>query len=208
MSHSLDVPEDDESLYLIVGETVDDTRPVNQGDVFRGITLPGFPEDDHRLIILTTHPCSLRAGPRLRPRLQASPVHRSRYLPPEQWAHSYLRQMPLPALVDDEHHMVTLTEAGIVTPEQLVAAERIGALSEAGILLLQQRLVWALAHAVVGRDTLADYSGSSLLGVGSADVEFAGGEVDHGDVVAGGAVAAGAAFGGLDEGVQPFQEAV
>jgi len=158
MSHSLDVPEDDESLYLIVGETVDDTRPVNQGDVFRGITLPGFPEDDHRLIILTTHPCSLRAGPRLRPRLQASPVHRSRYLPPEQWAHSYLRQMPLPALVDDEHHMVTLTEAGIVTPEQLVAAERIGALSEAGILLLQQRLVWALAHAVVGRDTLADYS--------------------------------------------------
>jgi hypothetical protein len=158
MPHSLDVPEDDESLYLIVGETADDTRPINQGDVFKGITLPGFPEDDHGLIILTTHPCSLRAGARLRPRLQASPVHRSRYLPPEEWAHSYLRQMPLPALVDDQHHMVTLTEAGIVTPVELMAAERIAVLSEAGILLLQQRLVWALAHAVIGRDTLADYS--------------------------------------------------
>lgn len=158
MPHSLDLPEDDESLYLIVGETADDVRPVNQGDVFRGITLPGFAVDDHELIILTTHPCSLRAGARLKPRLQASPVYHSRYLPPEQWADSYLRQMPLPALLEDRHHMVTLTEAGIVTPEQLAAAERIAVLSETGILLLQQRLVWALAHAVVGRETLADYS--------------------------------------------------
>jgi mannose-6-phosphate isomerase-like protein (cupin superfamily) len=43
------------------------------------------------------------------------------------------------------------------------------------------------------------FIGSSLSRVGDMNVEFADGEVDHGDVVAGGAVAAGAAFGGLDE---------
>jgi len=35
-----------------------------------------------------------------------------------------------------------------------------------------------------------------------------GDEVDHGDVVAGGAVAAGAAFGGLDEAVESFEQAI
>lgn len=62
--------------YLAVGDIVEDARPINQGDVYRGITLPGFPAGDHHIVILTTHPCSLRAGARLKPRLQAAPVRR------------------------------------------------------------------------------------------------------------------------------------
>lgn len=50
--------------------------------------------------------------------------------------------------------------------------------------------------------------GSSLFRVGDGDVEFADGEVDHGDVVAAGAVAAGAALGGLDERVESFEQPV
>lgn len=158
MAATLDVPDDNEAIYLAVGEVVDDLRPINQGDVYRGIRLPGFPDGDHDIIILTTHPCSLRAGPKLKPRLQAAPVRRGKQIAPHEWATSYLRQMPLPTLCDDKSYMATLTESSVVTPAQLDGAERIAALSETGILLLQQRLVWALAHAVIGRDTLADFS--------------------------------------------------
>lgn len=158
MAATLDAPEDDDALYLVVDEIVEDTRPVNQGDVYRGITLPGFPADDHDVVILTTHPCSLRAGPRLRPRLQAAPVKRGRHLKRDEWPTAYQRQMPLPNLLGGKSYMATLAESSIVTQADLAGAERIAALSEKGIQILQQRLVWALTHAVVDLDTLADYS--------------------------------------------------
>ena len=36
--------------YLAVGDIVEDARPINQGDVYRGITLPGFPAGDHHIV--------------------------------------------------------------------------------------------------------------------------------------------------------------
>ena len=158
MAATLDAPDDDDALYLSVGSVVEDARPVNQGDVYRGITLPGFPADDHDIIILTTHPCSLRAGATLKQRLQAAPVRRGKQISPADWASSFLRQMPLPGLQDGKAYMAMLTESSIVTPSQLAGAERIAALSEDGIVLLQQRLVWALTHAVIKLDTVAEYS--------------------------------------------------
>ncbi len=158
MAATLDAPDDDDAIYLAVGEVVDDLRPINQGDVYRGITLPGFPADDHNIVILTTHPCSLRAGPKLKPRLMAVPVRPGQQIAPAKWATSFSRQMPLPNLVDEKAHMAALTEASVVTPAQLEAADRIAALSEDGIQLLQQRLVWALTHVVIDLDTLAEYS--------------------------------------------------
>ncbi len=158
MAATLDAPDDDDVLYLAIGGVVEDVRPVNQGDVYRGITLPGFPADDHDIVILTTHPCSLRAGAGLKQRLQAAPIRRGKQISPADWGSSFLRQMPLPGLMDDKAYMAMLTESSIVTPSQLAGAERIAALSEDGILLLQQRLVWALTHAVIKLDTLAAYS--------------------------------------------------
>jgi hypothetical protein len=155
---TLDAPDDDEAIYLSVGGEVEDVRPVNQGDIYRGISLPGFPAGDHDVVILTTHPCSLRAGAKLKSRLQAAPVRRGKQLAVADWATAYLRQMPLPGLLDGKAYMATLAESSVVTPAQLAGAQRIAALSESGILLLQQRLVWTLTHAVIGLDTLADYS--------------------------------------------------
>jgi hypothetical protein len=158
----LDAPDDDDAVYLAVGEVVDDRRPINQGDVYRGVALPGFPEGDHDIVILATHPCSLRAGAKLKPRLLAAPVRRAKHIAAEEWATSYQRQMPLPGLLDDKSYTAILTELGVVSPAQLELADRIAALSDDGIYLLQQRLVWALTHAVVGLDTLAEYSAPAL----------------------------------------------
>lgn len=158
MAATLDAPQDDDDVYLAVGEVVDDLRPINQGDVYRGITLPGFPKGDHDMVILTTHPCSLRAGPKLKPRLLAAPVRSGKHIAPVDWATSYLRHMPLPGVLGGKSYMASLSEASVVTPEQLEAADRIAALSEDGIQLLQQRLVWALTHAVIQLDTLAEFS--------------------------------------------------
>jgi len=46
----------------------------------------------------------------------------------------------------------------LCSPAQLSEAERIAVLSEKGTLLLQQRIIWAMAHAKVGTDTLEDFS--------------------------------------------------
>jgi hypothetical protein len=158
VAETLDAPDDDDAVYLAVGSVVEDVRPVNQGDVYRGITLPGFPANDHDIVILTTHPCSLRAGAVLKQRLQAAPVRRAKHISPADWAASFQRHMPLPGLLQNKAYMATLTESSIVTPSQLAGADRIAALSEDGILLLQQRLVWAMTHAVIRLDTLAEYS--------------------------------------------------
>lgn len=153
----LDSPTSDEDLYLTVGDDILATRPVSQGDVFDGITLPGFPTGHHDSILLVTHPCSLRAGPHLKARVQAAPVTRGQHLPPARWPSAFQRHLPLPGLPKGDF-MAALTETGIVTPEQLEASRRVAVLSEHGTLLLQQRLVWSLTHAVIGLDTLEEYS--------------------------------------------------
>jgi hypothetical protein len=162
-SIDLDGPADNDAIYLSVGEVVEDVRPINQGDVFRGITLPGFEEGHHDMVMLTTHPCSLRAGPKLKPRMQAAPLIRSKAVVPGQWTSQHKRSMPLPGVLGDgKFYTATLTETSIVTPEQLSTAERIAALSDDGLHLLQQRIVWACTHTVMKLDTIADYSAPVL----------------------------------------------
>lgn len=157
MTTALDGPSDDEEQYLAKNEDIGALRPLSQGDVFQGITLPGFPAGDHDTILLSSHPCSLRAGANLKPRLQAVPVRAWQRVPPSTWPDSHLRVFPLPGLAAG-HAAAVLTESGVVTPAQLGAAKRIAVMSERGTLLLQQRIIWAMAHAKVGIDTLEEFS--------------------------------------------------
>jgi hypothetical protein len=162
VSHDLDAPADDEELYLAVGDDVDDLRPVNQGDVYEGIALPGFEAGHHDLVMLATHPCSLRKGAALKPRLQAAPVTRAKSITAHEWATDHKRSMPLPQLRDGKFYAATLTEVSIVTPAQLAAASRIATLSDKGVQLLNQRLIWAMTHTVVGLDTVAEFAAPAL----------------------------------------------
>lgn len=113
MTDAVDGPNDDEERYLAMREDIGALRPVSQGDVFRGITLPGFPDGDHDLILLSTHPCSLRTGANLKPRVQGVPVRPWQYVPPSAWPSSHLRVFPLPNLAAG-HQAAILTESGVV----------------------------------------------------------------------------------------------
>ena len=166
----LDAPDEDAEIYEARGEEVDDLRPICQGDVFDGLCLPGFEEGDHEMVLLTQHPCSLRKGAALRPRLQAVPVRSHRYVKPAKWATSDLKVFPLPDLEGSKHLAADLAEAGVVTPDQLAAAQRVAVLSQRGVLLLQQRMVWTLAHTVVGLDTFEEYNAPALAEI--EELEF------------------------------------
>lgn len=153
-------PENVEALYDARGEEVDELRPVCQGDIYEGLQMPGFEEDE--LVMLIAHPCSLRKGPALRPRLQASPVRLHEKVPLEKWPSGHGRVLPLPELQAGHHHAGVLTENSVVRSAALPGASRIARLSRDGILLLQQRIIYTLAHTVVGLDTLAQYNSLAL----------------------------------------------
>lgn len=162
LRRELDAPDEDAQIYEARGDEVDDLRPICQGDVFDGLTLPGFDQRDHNLVLLSQHPCSLRKGAALRPRVQAVPVRTYRHVAPTLWATGHLRVFPLPDLDGSRHLAADLSEAGVVTSEQLHSARRVFTLSQRGILLLQQRIVWTAAHTVIGLDVFEDYNAPAL----------------------------------------------
>jgi hypothetical protein len=156
----LGCPDSVEQLYDARGEEVDALRPVCQGDVYSGLQMPGF--DDDQPLILIAHPCSMRTGASLRPRLQACPVRTYDKVPLKKWT-GHGRVLPLPELrTDSDHHAGFLIETGVVDAEALKGATRIATLSKDGILFLQQRIVYALTHTLVGLDTLAKHSAVAL----------------------------------------------
>lgn len=48
-------------------------RPLLQGDVFDGVVLPGFGDDPQKVQIVA-HPCAMRTGASLTPRITVAPV--------------------------------------------------------------------------------------------------------------------------------------
>jgi len=156
----LGCPESVEQIYDARGEEVDALRPVCQGDIYSGLQMPGF--DDEHPLILIAHPCSMRTGATLRKRLQACPVRAYDKLPLRKWT-GHGKVLPLPELrTDSDHHAGFLIETGVIEAEALKGATRIATLSNDGILFLQQRIVYALTHTIVGLDTLAKFSAVAL----------------------------------------------
>lgn len=160
----LDGPGSDESLYETYGAEDDDPlRPIFQGDIFSGITLAGYDGGHHDAVMLVGHPCSLRQGAPLRDRLQAAPVRSHKSVAPSEWRTGHKQVFPLPALDGRKAKAANLREMGIVTCDQIHAATRLATLSERGILLLQQRIVWTLARTVVRLDTFAEFNAPQLI---------------------------------------------
>jgi hypothetical protein len=160
----LDQPDSDEHLYETFGSEEDDPlRPVFQGDVFTGLTLRGYDGDDHDAVMLVGHPCSLRKGADLRDTLQAVAVHDHQHVPPRKWRTAEKQYFPLPALDAGKHKRAELLEIGVVTRDRVQAASRVATLSDRGVLLLQQRMVWTLARTVVRLDTFAEFNAPQLI---------------------------------------------
>jgi hypothetical protein len=159
----LDCPASEDEIFETVAPDCDDLRPICQGDIFEGICLPGFGGGHHDHIVLVGHPCSLRAGAKLKPYLQAAAIRGYGNVPLEKWGTSHLRAFPLPGIdLGVDHPPAILSEAGTVKPEEITLDKRIVTLSPRGILLLQQRIVWTVAHTIVKLSTLQDFNGPVL----------------------------------------------
>ncbi len=120
-------------------EEVSWTRPLLQGDVFDGVVLPGFGDEPMKVQIVA-HPCAMRAGPDLVPRITVAPVEKYQKVTGTAWDRS-LRIMPLAELVDGQHYATKFVDVTAAPGQLLTVESRIASLSNRGILVLQQRLV-------------------------------------------------------------------
>lgn len=126
-----------DALYDECGD-VSWARPLLQGDVFDDIVLPGFGDEPMKVQIVS-HPCAMRRGPDLHPRITVAPVEPHAHVSGRGWDGN-LRVMPLPELLDDAHYATKFIDVTAAPAELLTRSRRIATLSHQGIYILQQRL--------------------------------------------------------------------
>jgi hypothetical protein len=144
---SLDRPASPDELYLARGDEVEPFRPILTGDVFSGITIPGVL--GHDLAMVISHPCNMRVGDRLRERIQMLPIVGYQEVPLEDWTtggHARVFSLPESQLLDGPC-AARFDETGMIASVELTPERRRMCLSERGILLLLQRLVYSLCRA-------------------------------------------------------------
>lgn len=141
----LEAPALSNELYRAQGIDVPDTRPYLTGDVFRDVALPGF-GDKRRNVTILTHPCSMRDdGVSLRKRLLVAEVREGL----SAWIGDY-DKMPLPdAGGGGQHSSVWFSNASSVETSSLEPEARWLVLSDYGLNLLQQQLVFYLTRAII-----------------------------------------------------------
>ena len=148
-----------EQLYDERGDATR-SRLIFQGDVFEGIVLPGF-GDEPRLVQVVAHPCSMRRGTELCPRITVAPVEKHQRITGNEWDGN-VRIMPLADLIDGKNYAAKLVDVTAAPAELLAIEARIATLSDQGIYVLQQRLVKHYTRVEVDIPTLAEQSASVL----------------------------------------------
>lgn len=151
----LEAPADAADLYLYRGDEVNDLRPVQTGDVFASVEVPGTGEAAGLAIVLN-HPCSMRKnGVELVDRLLVAVVTEYGLVPSQAWPKHHTRVMPLPKLYDDDRHFAArLDQFGLVPSTIVDECQRIACLQPFGVNLLQQRFIFNVARFVVGTSKL------------------------------------------------------
>jgi len=157
----LGAPEGISDLYLARGEEVSILRPIMTGDIFVGIEIPGvesvsIPEveevdgDKQKLAMIVSHPCSMREGCKLRPKLQVIRVVKTaKVIELKGWKNNFDR-LPLPNLHGSElndyavdpsdFYMALYDYRGRVNSGDLKLRGRVACLTEEGVSLLHQRM--------------------------------------------------------------------
>ncbi len=143
----LEAPATEDDLYHSRGEEVLPTRPLLTGDVLADVEIPGL-DDGRDLAIVLTHPCSMRRdGVHLQDRIFVARVVEHAVVPASQWNGHYAK-MPLSGLINGASYAALFDSAGLVRSEFLIETERVACLSEFGVNLLQQRLIFHLTRFV------------------------------------------------------------
>ena len=120
--------------------------PVQQGDVFRGVRVPGIdtPDAEDALAMVFMHPCVMRKGAVLADRVTVFKVSQEtrKDRPFERFAGNY-SAIPLPDLFGHGCgvHLGSFQSVGTVAGASLDRADRVMTLTREGRLFLQQRAV-------------------------------------------------------------------
>jgi hypothetical protein len=135
-------------------------RPLLQGDVFDGIVLPGFGDTSMKVQVVA-HPCSMRTGASLTPRITVAPVEPHRQITGKRWDGNP-RIMPLAELTDASHFATKFVDVAACPAELLTRGRRIATLSNQGIYILQQRLIMHYTRTEIGLEVLRSQSAPVL----------------------------------------------
>lgn len=120
--------------------------PVHQGDVYRGLAVPGIdpPDSEPPMAMVFMHPCVMRKGAVLTERVTVFRVRleTKRKRPYERFADNF-SVMPLPDLLANGAgvHFAEFRMVGTVPGSALDRTKRVMSLTREGRLLLQQRVV-------------------------------------------------------------------
>jgi hypothetical protein len=122
-----------------------------QGDIFADVPLPGFSESPHYAQIVM-HPCNMRRGAVLRDRLTVIPVQEYS-MRSSDWTKRF-RIMPLPEMHGETspNYMGDMTEFLTVDSSNLTPEKRAATLSDEGVLILQQRMVFTQTRLLLSLD--------------------------------------------------------
>lgn len=153
----LDAPEDPGDLFEARGD-VPLALPIMQGDVYSDISVPGLPEKPLAVAVVM-HPCSMRAGAQLRPKITVAAVHPYQRLRDDDWRTGHVNVMPLPHLRNTaDWYAIDFRDIATVPSGSLSRGSRIAACSRQGILLLQQRFAFHLTRLAVPLPNLHEVS--------------------------------------------------
>jgi len=171
MAHSLETPGPDEapeysSLYRARGHEVVVQRPIFTGDVF--FSVPVIGESEPKNILVLQHPCVIRRGRALTPKLLVAEVRPEGIQHPSRWDR-LPRQMPLADLIVDgtpTHYAGFFVDHQLVRPESLDINRRVACMSQRGVNLLMQRWVHHNSRVIVPTHNYQDVTSPDLSSPG------------------------------------------
>jgi hypothetical protein len=154
----LETPDDLESIYLARLDEVAEHRPTFTGDIYQ--------LGEGHLVMALQHPCALRRGVELHPKLLVARVDPDTLR--SDWAKASFSKMPLPKLIDGKNYSADFVNLELVESSTLVACQRIAVLSQSGVNLLMQRWVHHNTRFVVpthsyGDSTLGPFDEADLI---------------------------------------------
>lgn len=160
MSEDLDAPTRPELIYAFQLQ-VPLYWPLMQGDVFTDVALPGVGSTTG-LVQVVMHPCSMRKGAGLSERITVAPISTHSTINANTWKR-YARIMPLPDLREDGHDYATeMVDISSVAATELCLQNRVASLSNLGIQILQQRIIYFHTRLKVDLPTLQEQSAPIL----------------------------------------------
>jgi len=153
----LEAPQDPGELYEYLGAPVPLSRPLSQGDILQGVTLAGGTELD--LVMIMSHPCSMRRGSQLQPELVIAEIRNFQPLAQRKWPDGYYDHLPLPGL----HPLVRSTSGAAsfrhlhtIDSKELALDKRVAVLSDYGQIVLLQRWIHQLSRVTVHKQELTE----------------------------------------------------